>query len=116
VRGMRQGLPPQQWIEDIRGIGGAAPAAAVVTALASLACCLPWGIAALLGSVGFGLAFERHRLWLIALSVVLLAFGAYSLITQHEAVDDSPKPSQFFSRSLYLSYLLSLRFLSGWPA
>ncbi|WP_433964145.1 hypothetical protein [Tunturiibacter gelidiferens] len=29
--------------------------------------------------MGLGLAFERHRPWLIALSVVFLVLGAYSL-------------------------------------
>jgi len=42
----------------IRNAGKAAPAVAVITALASLACCLPWGIGALLGSVGLGFAFD----------------------------------------------------------
>ena len=67
-------------MKTFRRSGNVAPAAAVVSALASLACCLPWGIAAALGSLGIGLSLERDRPWLIALSVVLLAFGSYSLI------------------------------------
>lgn len=57
-----------------------APVTAVISALASLACCLPWGIAGALGALGIGMSLERHRPWLIALSAVLLAFGGYSLV------------------------------------
>lgn len=63
-----------------RGAENIAPVTAVVSALASLACCLPWGIAGLLGAFGIGMSLERHRPWLITLSVILLTFGGYSLI------------------------------------
>jgi hypothetical protein len=80
----------------IRNAGKAAPAAAVVTALASLACCLPWGIGALLGSAGLGLAFERHRPWLIALSLIFLALGGYSLLHTSRSCRRLPKAFTFF--------------------
>src|SRR5579883_3144148 len=67
-------------MKTYKGAENIAPITAVISALASLACCLPWGIAGLLGTLGIGVALEKHRLWLIALSVILLAFGGYSLI------------------------------------
>ena len=63
----------------LRRAGKLAPLAAVGSALASLACCLPWGVPALLGSFGIGIALEKHRGWLLALATVLLGLGAYSL-------------------------------------
>lgn len=66
----------------IKGPEKFASVAAVTSAFASLACCLPWGIAAVLGSAGIGMSLERHRSWLIALSIVLLGFGAYSVVRQ----------------------------------
>ena len=56
-----------------------APMAAVLGAFTSIACCLPFGIAAALGAAGVGLALEPFRGWLIGLSVVLLAFGLWQL-------------------------------------
>jgi cytochrome bd-type quinol oxidase subunit 2 len=66
-------------MKGIHSAAKATPAAAVMTALASVACCLPWGIGALLGSAGLAIALERRRVWLIAMSLVFLALGAFSL-------------------------------------
>lgn len=53
----------------------AAPIAAVLTALATLACCLPLGFLAALGTAGAGLFFAKYRLWFLALSPIFLAIG-----------------------------------------
>ncbi|HMJ62588.1 MAG TPA: hypothetical protein VK493_12535 [Bryobacteraceae bacterium] len=67
-------------MKPFRGSENIAAAAAVISALASLACCLLWGIAAALASLGMAISLEKHRPWLIALSIVLLVSGAYRLI------------------------------------
>jgi hypothetical protein len=51
------------------------PAAAVVSALSTLACCLPFSIAAAAGIAGFGAIVEPLRPWLMGLSLVLLGVG-----------------------------------------
>jgi mercuric ion transport protein len=56
-----------------------APVAAVLSVLTSIACCLPFGIAAAAGAAGLGVALQPLRPWLIGLSVVLLAFGLWQL-------------------------------------
>jgi hypothetical protein len=62
----------------------AAPVAAIVTALATLGCCLPFGIAGLLGTAGLVMAV-RLRPWLLALAAVLLGVGFYQLHQRRRA-------------------------------
>ena|SRR5713101_6387664 len=55
------------------------PAAAAVSALSTIACCLPSGIAAAAGAAGLGVMVERLRPWLVGLSVALLVLGFVQL-------------------------------------
>jgi hypothetical protein len=48
------------------------PVAAAMSALATLACCLPLGIAGAVSALGLSVALERLRPWLIGLAVILL--------------------------------------------
>lgn len=48
---------------------------AIVSAIASMACCLPLGAAAALGVAGAGIWFQRARPGLFVVSVLLLALG-----------------------------------------
>ena len=56
-----------------------APVAAVLSAIATLACCLPLGIAGALGALGLSVALASLRPWLIGLAVILLGIGAFQL-------------------------------------
>jgi hypothetical protein len=56
-----------------------APVAAVVSALATLACCLPLGIAGAVGALGLGVALETMRPWLLGLACVLLCAGLFQM-------------------------------------
>jgi hypothetical protein len=55
------------------------PLAAAMSALATLACCLPLGIAGALGALSLSVALERLRPWLIGLAVVLLGVSAFQM-------------------------------------
>ena len=55
------------------------PLAAAMSALATLACCLPLGIAGAVGAMGLSVALERLRPWLIALAVILLSVSAIQI-------------------------------------
>jgi hypothetical protein len=55
------------------------PVAAALSAVATLACCLPLGIAGAAGALGLSLALERLRPWLIALAVILLGVSAFQM-------------------------------------
>jgi len=56
-----------------------APVAAAMSALATLACCLPLGIAGAVGALGLSVALDSLRPWLIALSLIFLGVGSWQL-------------------------------------
>jgi hypothetical protein len=67
----------------MKGIGASAaltPAAAIVSALATLACCLPLGIGAAMGALGLSVVFARFQIWFLILSVALLLLGLFQLL------------------------------------
>ena len=55
------------------------PMAAAMSALATLACCLPLGIAGAVGALGLSVALERLRPWLIGVAVILLGVSAFQI-------------------------------------
>lgn len=55
------------------------PVVAGVTALSTLVCCLPLGVAAAAGTVSLSVVLEPLRPWLVGISVVLLAIGLAQL-------------------------------------
>ena len=55
------------------------PVAAAVSAMATLACCLPVGLATAAATASLGVLTETLRPWLLALSVVLLGVGMYQV-------------------------------------
>ena len=55
------------------------PVAAVMSALATLACCLPFGIAGAVGALGLSVALDELRPWLFGLAVVLLAVSGFQM-------------------------------------
>lgn len=55
------------------------PVAAALSALATLACCLPLGIAGAVGALGLSVALEALRPWLIGLALVLLGFSGFRM-------------------------------------
>lgn len=57
----------------------AAPVAAILSALASVACCLPLAFLAALGSASAGAYIAALRPWLLGLAGALLAVGFFQL-------------------------------------
>jgi hypothetical protein len=57
----------------------AVPIAAAVTAVSTLACCLPLGIAGAVGALGLSVVLNSLRPWLIAIAMVFLAVGLFQL-------------------------------------
>ena len=57
-----------------------APVGAVASALATLACCLPWGIGAALGALGLSAFFARYQIWFLILAAALLLVGIFQLL------------------------------------
>lgn len=57
--------------------GAAAPVAAILSAVATIGCCLPLGFLGALGAAGAGVLFTSLRPWLLGLSVILLGVGFF---------------------------------------
>ena len=57
----------------------ATPVAAVMAALSTLACCLPFGFLGAIGVAGVSVWLEAARPWLLISSGALLAFGFVQL-------------------------------------
>jgi hypothetical protein len=55
------------------------PVAAALSALATLACCLPLGIAGAVGALGLSVALEVLRPWLIGLALILLGISGFQM-------------------------------------
>ena len=53
------------------------PVAAAVTALSTLACCLPLSLTAAVGIAGLSIAIEAFRNWLVSISLAFLAIGLF---------------------------------------
>ena len=58
-----------------QGSGISASLAAILSSVATIACCLPLGFAAALGAGAASALFTTLRPWLLGLSVVLLGLG-----------------------------------------
>jgi cytochrome bd-type quinol oxidase subunit 2 len=56
-----------------------APVAAAATALATLACCVPAGVAAAAATAGLAAIVSAYRAWFLLASGVLLALGIVQL-------------------------------------
>ena len=63
-----------------RAVSTLTPVAAVMAALATLACCLPWGVGAALGALGLSVFFARFQPEFILLSIVLLGIGLIQIL------------------------------------
>src|ERR1700689_1636070 len=61
------------------------PVAAAMSALATLACCLPLGIAGAVGALGLSVALERLRPWLLGVAVILLGGSAFQMYRGHRS-------------------------------
>lgn len=62
-----------------------APVAAAASALATLACCLPLGIAAAAATASLGAVLSEYRPWLLAASAALLIVGVVQLLRVQRA-------------------------------
>ena len=88
--GVLRNAPPRELIESaLRGEGRRlkspsviAPVLATVTAVSSIACCLPFGIAAALGSIGLSFYLEKHRGIVLTVATALLLVQIWQLDKQ----------------------------------
>ena len=63
----------------MRAAERATPIAALITALSTLACCVPFGFLSAAGLAGLGVRLQTLRPWLLGGAVVLLVLGFIQL-------------------------------------
>jgi hypothetical protein len=63
-----------------------APAAAIVAALSTLSCCLPFGFLGAVGLAGVSLWVRQYSRWLLIASTVFLLLGAAQLYFRKSCV------------------------------
>lgn len=67
-------------MKGVRATSALTPIAAVMSALAALVCCLPWGLAAALGALGLSAFFTRFQAEFLLLALALLAVGLIQIL------------------------------------
>lgn len=67
-------------MKGVRATSALTPVAAVMSASAAMACCLPWGVAAALGALGLSAFFTRFQADFLVLALVLLAVGLIQIL------------------------------------
>ena len=81
----------------------AAPIAAILSSLATLACCLPAGFLAAAGAAGTSILFQRARPAIMTLSVVFLLLG---FVQQRRSARCGLKPSSWNVALLWLATVI----------
>jgi hypothetical protein len=76
------------------------PVLAVVSSLATLACCLPAGFLAAAGAAGAGVFLQRYRPGLLTVSIVFLGLG---FLERHRGIECGLKPARWTRTLLWLA-------------
>lgn len=72
-------------MKGVRAAAALTPAAAVMSALAALVCCLPWGLAAAVGALGLSTLFTRLQPEFLVFAIVLLAVGLVQVLRRERS-------------------------------
>ncbi|MDP9162032.1 MAG: hypothetical protein M3O09_17630 [Acidobacteriota bacterium] len=75
----------------------ATPVAAMIAALSTLACCLPFSFVGALGLASLSVIAAKYRLWLLTLAVLLLLAGGLQLYRGRTSCDRRSRVSVLIS-------------------
>lgn len=67
-------------MKGLRASTALTPVAAVMSALAAIVCCLPWGIAAVFGALGLSAFFTSFQAGFLVLALILLGIGLFQVL------------------------------------
>lgn len=87
---------------------GATPVAAVIAALSTLACCLPFGFLGAIGLAGLSVRLQTARPWLLVTPLALLVIGFVQLYRRNRCVRRSPVSVAFFWVAVAIVLLIIL--------
>ena len=85
-----------------------APAAAIVAALSTLACCLPLGFLGAVGLAGLSLWAREYSRWLLIAAIVFLLVGAAQLYFRKSCVKRSKTSLVLFWTAVLVVILVTL--------
>ena len=103
-------------MRSIRASATFVPAAAIVSALSTLACCLPWGIGAALGTLGLSIIFARFQLWFIVLSIVLLCLGLFQVMRTGRSCSRRRSRAEIALLSIAAGIVIAIILFPEWVA
>jgi uncharacterized membrane protein len=86
----------------------ATPVAAVIAALSTLACCLPFAFVGALGLAGASIRLQSARPWLLVIAAVLLVLGFVQLYRRNQCKKRSPISIALFWCSVVIVLLVIL--------
>ncbi len=88
----------------------ATPVAAMIAALSTLACCLPFSVVGALGLASLSVLAAKYRPWLLSLAVLLLAAGAVRLYCGRTSCDRRSRASVILFWAAVCVFLLVILF------
>jgi hypothetical protein len=103
-------------MKSIRASATFAPAAAIVGALSTLACCLPWGIGAALGTLGLSVFFAKFQMWFLVLSLVLLCLGLFQVMRTGRSCSRRRSRAEIALLSISAAIVISIILFPEWVA
>jgi uncharacterized membrane protein len=86
----------------------ATPVAALIAALSTLACCLPFSFLGALGLAGASIRLQSARPWLLVIAAVLLILGFVQLYRRNQCKKRSPISIALFWCSVVIVLLVIL--------
>ena len=103
-------------MKSFRASATFAPAAAVVSALTVLACCLPWGIGAALGALGLSVLFAKFQIWFLVLSIVLLCLGFFQVMRTGRSCSRRRSRAEIALLSIAAGIVIAIILFPEWVA
>lgn len=86
----------------------ATPVAAIIAALSTLACCLPFGFLGAIGLAGLSVRLQTARPWLLGSALALLVLGFVQLYRRNQCVKRSSLSVAFFWVAVVVVLLIIL--------
>lgn len=86
----------------------ATPVAAVIAAVSTLACCLPFGFLGAIGLAGLSVRLQTARPWLLGSALALLVLGFVQLYRRKHCVKRSPISVALFWAAVVVVLLIIL--------
>jgi hypothetical protein len=100
----------------MKSIAESGPVAALVGAVSTLLCCLPWGFAATGALGGLGAVASSYQPWFVGASILSLAWGTFQLLRARRACGTRRLPSAIalaFSATIIVMVLFYPQRLAG---